>query len=67
MSVTLAAVAGIVGTGISFDALMAGNVHELTLGIPPLLIGLWWAGHELGRSMAASRIRHARRANDHPS
>jgi hypothetical protein len=65
LAVTLAVVAGIVGMGICFDALMAGNTHELTLGVPPLLIGLWWAGHELGRSMAASRVRQARRARGH--
>jgi hypothetical protein len=57
LSVTLAVVAGIVGMGICFNAVLAGNLHELSLGMPLLLIGLWWAGHELGRSMIASRRR----------
>jgi len=67
ISVTLAIAAGIVGMGLCFNAVLAGDLHELTLGVPPLLIGLWWAGHELGRSMIASRMRHGQRENHHPS
>lgn len=64
ISVTLAVVAGVVGMGICFDAVLGDNLHELTLGLPPLLIGLWWAGHELTRGMVAGRVRQARRTRD---
>jgi hypothetical protein len=61
LTVALAVAAGIIGMGITYNAVMAGNLHELSLGIPPLLVGLWWAGHELGRSMISSRMRHAQK------
>lgn len=59
--VILAVVAGIVGTGIVFDGALAGNLHQVSVGLPPLMIGLWWAGHELGRSTAANRRRPVER------
>jgi hypothetical protein len=59
--VILAALAGIAGMGIAFNGLMAGNLVEASKGAPLLLIGLWWCGRELDRSMAASRARKAAR------
>lgn len=56
----LAVLAGIAGMGMVFDAAMHGSVLQLTQGIPLLLMGLWWAGRELGRSMMASRGRASR-------
>ena len=53
----LATVMGIAGMGIVFSGTMAGNLQEISRGLPLLLIGLWWAGRELGRSMEASCTR----------
>jgi hypothetical protein len=44
------------GTGIA-----AGSVRMTSQGVPFLLIGLWWVGRELGRSITAGRIRKSRR------
>ncbi len=60
----LAVLAGIVGMGMVFDAAMGGSVPELTVGMPVLMIGLWWSGHELGRSTFASRAKKARRLRE---
>jgi len=57
--IVTAVVAGIIGMGTVFDAVMHGSMTEFTRGVPLLLMGLWWAGRELSRSMLAS---HARRA-----
>lgn len=54
-----AVVAGVVGMGMVFNGAMAGSIHDLSRGVPFLLIGLWWAGHELGRSMDAARHRRS--------
>ncbi|HZU11520.1 MAG TPA: hypothetical protein VFB58_01670 [Chloroflexota bacterium] len=55
---TLAAtVMGIAGMGLVFSGTMAASFSEASRGVPLLLIGLWWAGRELGRSMEASRRR----------
>lgn len=58
MLVLLATLAGIVGMGMVFDGAMHGSGVGVSRGLPVLLIGLWWAGHELGRSMIASRRKH---------
>ncbi len=60
--VLLAIVSGIAGMGMVFDATMHGSLVGVTRGIPFLLIGLWWAGRALGRSMIESR--HRRPAQD---
>jgi hypothetical protein len=53
--VIVAVSAGIAGMGVAFTGAMDANWREVSRGIPLLLIGLWWAGRELGRSMQASR------------
>jgi hypothetical protein len=58
-AVLLASAAGIAGMGIVFNAATDGNLHAMSLGVPPLLIGLWWAGRELARSMTVHRARKA--------
>lgn len=55
--VLLATLAGVVGMGMVFSGAMHGSVHEISRGIPLLLIGLWWAGRGLGKSMLLSRAR----------
>jgi hypothetical protein len=55
--------AGIAGMGIVFAGAMHGNLHAMTQGAPLLLLGLWWAGRELGRSMMAGRARRSRGGN----
>ncbi len=57
--VAAATLAGIVGMGLLFDALMRGNLGDLTMGVPLLMVGLWWSGRELARSKQAA----ARRRN----
>jgi hypothetical protein len=39
---------------------MHGDFHTIMQGAPLLLVGLWWAGRELGRSMMAGRARRSR-------
>jgi hypothetical protein len=63
--VLLAAGAGIVGMGTVFSGAMHGNPQTVLQGIPPLLLGLWWAGRELGRSMIVARMRKASRGGLH--
>lgn len=58
--VAIAIAMGIVGMGMVFDGAMDASLREMSRGVPLLLIGLWWAGHELGRSMRASRRRRER-------
>ncbi len=58
--VCLAILAGTVGMGLVYDAVVSGNGHQLTIGVPMLLVGLWWSGRELGRSTLAQRDRKAR-------
>jgi hypothetical protein len=53
----LATVGGIIGMGIVFQGTMAGSLQQVCQGAPLLLIGLWWAGRELGRSMSLSKAR----------
>jgi hypothetical protein len=55
--VLIATLAGIVGMGIVFGGAMRGDFHTIMQGSPFLLLGLWWAGRELGRSMIVSRTR----------
>jgi len=53
--VIISTLAGIVGMGMMFSGAMHGNLHAMLQGAPFLLLGLWWAGRELGRSMMLSR------------
>jgi hypothetical protein len=55
----LAVVAGIIGMGTVFDAAMHLRLAELSAGIPILMVGLWWAGHELARSSLASKAKRS--------
>jgi hypothetical protein len=55
--VLLATISGIVGTGLVFSGIMHGSMIGISQGMPLVMIGLWWAGRELGRSMLASRTR----------
>ncbi len=57
--VLIAILAGIVGMGVTFGGAMHGNLHMMLQGTPFLLLGLWWAGRELGRSMMLSRARRS--------
>ena len=55
--VLVATVSGIAGMGMVSDGAMHGNLIGVTRGVPFLLIGLWWAGRELSRSMIATGSR----------
>lgn len=55
--IVAAVASGIVGMEIVFSGVMHGSVSDVSRGVPLLLIGLWWSGRELGRSMRMSRIR----------
>lgn len=57
--VIVSVAAGILGMGVLFDGALAGDVRSICVGLIVLLMGLWWSGHELGRSMMASRARKA--------
>lgn len=65
--VVVAVAAGIVGMGMVFSGAMDINIPEASRGVPLLLIGLWWAGRELGHNMderrAQRRIAASRTAN----
>jgi hypothetical protein len=65
--VLISTLAGIVGMGIVFGGAMHGNLHTMMQGAPFLLLGLWWAGRELGRSMILSRARSSGGDNLSPS
>jgi hypothetical protein len=65
--VLISTLAGIVGMGIVFGGAMHGNFHTVMQGAPLLLLGLWWAGRELGRSMMLSRVHNSHGGNDHRS
>lgn len=55
--VLLTTLCGIAGMGIIFNGITDGSLREVSQGIPLLLIGLWWSGRQLGRSLALSRAR----------
>ena len=57
--VLAATLAGVIGMGVVYQGISHGNIPELTRGLSLLLVGLWWAGRELGRSMLAGRARRA--------
>jgi hypothetical protein len=57
----VAIVSGIAGMGMVYQGIAAGSVRMTSQGVPFLLIGVWWAGRELGRSIIAGRIRKSRR------
>ena len=52
-----ACVAGVVGIGFMFQGTMDRNLVEVSRGVPVFLLGIWWSGRELGRSMIAARQR----------
>ena len=56
---------GVVGMGITYTGVTGGRLSDLTLGLPLLLLGLWWSGIQLGRSQAAGRARRAARQRAH--
>jgi hypothetical protein len=58
--VLVASIMGIAGMSIMFNGFMHGSFVEVTRGVPLFLVGLWWDGRELSRSMAASRARKMR-------
>lgn len=64
--VLLATLSGIVGMGLTFTGAVQGKLGDLILGLPLLLLGLWWSGIQLGRSQRASRVRRAARCPDAP-
>jgi hypothetical protein len=53
--VLIAIAAGILGMGLVFNGVSHGSVGEVGRGAPFLLMGLWWAGRELGRNMLMHR------------
>jgi hypothetical protein len=55
--VLLAVVSGIIGMGTVYQGISAGSMRLTSQGIPFLLVGLWWAGRELGRSITAGQRR----------
>jgi hypothetical protein len=63
--VLAATIAGIVGFSLIYDAFRYHSMAYVTTGVPLLMIGLWWAGHELGRSNLASKARKSRIAHGH--
>ncbi len=64
--VLLAALCGVVGMAVVYSAAADGKPGDLTLGLPLLLIGLWWSGIQLGRSQAAVRARRTARTQARP-
>jgi hypothetical protein len=62
----LAVVAGVVGMGMVYQGLSDGSLRGTCQGVPFLLVGLWWSGRELGRSIAAGRSR-ARKRSESPN
>jgi hypothetical protein len=55
----LAVTSGIAGMSLVYGAASSGSMHQLTIGVPLLFLGLWWSGRELGRSTLAHRARKA--------
>ena len=62
LSVALATVAGIVGTGLIFTATTDGPPSLALAGLPLLLVGLYWSGRALGQSLQAAQTKHRRAA-----
>ena len=66
--VLAAVITGIAGMSLLFSGAMHGDLREVSRGVPLLVIGLWWAGRELARSIQASRARAAlEEGRRHPS
>lgn len=65
--VLAATVSGIGGMGMVFDGAMHGSLIGISRGMPLLLMGLWWAGRELGRSMMATGSRRGQTRRDRRS
>jgi hypothetical protein len=63
--VLTATLAGIIGMGLTYDAATHGSMIELSQGVPLLMIGLWWTGRELGRSMLASKAKQKNSQREH--
>jgi hypothetical protein len=59
--VTLALVVGIVGMGLTFTAATQGPTSLMLVGLPLLIVGLYWSGRAYGQSiqLAQARRRHA--------
>lgn len=53
--ILMASLAGIVGMGLVYQGVMHGDFVQLSRGVALLLVGLWWSGRQLGRSMLARR------------
>jgi len=60
LSVALATVAGIIGMGLLFTAATRGPLSLVFAGLPLLLIGLYWSGQALGRSLLLAEARQRR-------
>jgi ABC-type nickel/cobalt efflux system permease component RcnA len=50
MAVVFAAVMGIVGTGLIYQALSVGSLMALVSGLSLALVGLYWCGRALAQS-----------------
>jgi hypothetical protein len=57
LTVLLATICGIIGFGIVYDAVSSGSGTNVFVGIPMLLLGLWFVGRDLGMSNLAARRR----------
>ncbi|HVA92321.1 MAG TPA: hypothetical protein VNL71_21050 [Chloroflexota bacterium] len=60
--VTLAALVGIIGTGLLFTAFTDQAWGALVLGLPLALGGLYWCGRALALSQQSARRRRATRS-----
>ncbi len=58
--VALATVVGIFGMGLVFTALTDGPRSLVLMGLPMLLVGLYWSGRALGQSLQAGQARRHR-------
>ena len=58
LSVAVATVAGIIGMGMLFTATTSGPISLTFVGLPLLLIGLYWSGRALGQSLRVAQARH---------
>lgn len=56
--VLLTTVVGIIGTGLIFTAVTRGPIALIFVGLPLLLIGLYWSGLALGQSFLLAQARH---------
>jgi len=59
--VLLAAMLGILGTGLIFTAIADREIGALVWGLPLALGGLYWCGRALAQSQRSARRRRALR------